>query len=155
MTPLCSSSSSASHSARRVPAGSHESDLASRPVPPTDSRQNRGSAFITCSEGASHESRLTHRIRTRRGRDLARHQHSTYPPGLHRDRIQGHELGHVHPDRGTLDMPLPDDRRAEVLNAARAKEWFSGWVSKPLSDDAAAQDGIALLRGSYDELHTL
>jgi len=51
-------------------------------------------------------------------------------------------------------MPLPDDRRAEVLNAARAKEWFSGWVSKPLSDDAAAQDGIALLRGSYDELHT-
>jgi hypothetical protein len=58
------------------------------------------------------------------------------------------------PDRGTLDMPLPDDRRAEVLNAARAKEWFAGWVSKPLGDDAAAQDGIALLRGSYDELHT-
>ena len=45
--------------------------------------------------------------------------------------FKGHELGHVHPDRGTLDMPLPDDRRAEVLNAARAKEWFSGWVSKP------------------------
>ena len=68
--------------------------------------------------------------------------------------FKGQELGHVHPDRGTLDMPLPDDRRAEVLNAARAKEWFSGWVSKPLSDDPAAQDGIALLRGSYDELHT-
>jgi hypothetical protein len=49
-------------------------------------------------------------------------------------------------------MPLPDDRRAEVLNAARAKEWFSGWVSKALDDDADAQDGIALLRQSYDEL---
>jgi Luciferase len=68
--------------------------------------------------------------------------------------FKGHELGHVHPDRGTLDMPLPDDRRAEVLNAARAKEWFSGWVSKQLRDDAAAQDGIALLRGSYDEPQT-
>ena len=68
--------------------------------------------------------------------------------------FKGHELGHVHSDRGTLDMPLPDNRRAEVLNAARANEWFSGWVSKPLRDDAAAQDGIALLRGSYDELHT-
>ena len=66
--------------------------------------------------------------------------------------FDGHELGHLHPDRGTLDMPLADDRRAEVLNAARASEWFSGWVSKPLRDDAAAQDGIALLRGSYDEL---
>jgi Luciferase len=68
--------------------------------------------------------------------------------------FNGHELGHVHNNRGTLDMPLPDDRRTEVLNAARAKEWFSGWVSKPLKDDADAQDGIALLRGSYDELHT-
>jgi Family of unknown function (DUF5519) len=67
--------------------------------------------------------------------------------------FEEHEIGHVHPDRGTLDMPLPDDRRADVLNAGRAKEWFSGWVSKPLKDDADAQDGIALLRGSYDELH--
>ena len=66
--------------------------------------------------------------------------------------FEGHELGHVHPDRGTLDMPLPDDRLAEVLNAGRAKEWFSGWVSKPLANDADAQDGIALLRESYDEL---
>jgi len=39
-----------------------------------------------------------------------------------------------------------------VLKAARAKEWFSGWVSKPLADDADAQDGIALLRESYKEL---
>jgi Family of unknown function (DUF5519) len=62
------------------------------------------------------------------------------------------ELGHVHRNRGTLDMPLPDDRRAEVLNAARAKEWFPGWVSKPLANHADAQDGIALLRQSYDEL---
>ena len=47
-----------------------------------------------------------------------------------------------------------DDRRAEVLNAGRAREWFSGWGSKPLNDDADAQDGIVLLRASYDELHT-
>lgn len=66
--------------------------------------------------------------------------------------FEGHELGHVHLDRGTLDMPLPDDQRAEVLEARRAKEWFSGWVSKPLAKDADAQDGIALLRQSYDEL---
>jgi hypothetical protein len=51
-------------------------------------------------------------------------------------------------------MPLPDDRRAEVLNAGRAKEWFSGWVTKPLSNDADTKGGIALLRQSYDELHT-
>jgi hypothetical protein len=29
---------------------------------------------------------------------------------------------------------------------------FSGWVSKPLANDPDAQDGIALLRQSYDEL---
>jgi hypothetical protein len=51
-------------------------------------------------------------------------------------------------------MPLPDNRRAEVLHAARAKKWFPGWVSKPLANDADAHDGIALLRESYDELHT-
>jgi hypothetical protein len=66
--------------------------------------------------------------------------------------VDGHELGHVHADRGTLDMPLPEDQRADILNTGRANEWFSGWVSKPLKDDADAQDGIALLRGSYDEL---
>jgi len=66
--------------------------------------------------------------------------------------FEGHELGHVHPNRGTLDMPLPDDQRTEVLNSARAKEWFPGWVSKPLANNADAQDGIALLRQSYDEL---
>jgi len=49
---------------------------------------------------------------------------------------------------------LPDDRRAEVLNAGRAKEWFSDWVTKPLSNDADTKGGIALLRQSYDELHT-
>ena len=68
--------------------------------------------------------------------------------------LDGHELGHVHANRGTLDMPLPDDRREHVLNAGRAKEWFSGWVSRPLSNDADARDGITLLRESYDELHT-
>jgi hypothetical protein len=55
------------------------------------------------------------------------------------------------PTASVLDE-LADDRRAKVLNARRAKEWFSGWVSKPLANNADAQDGIALLRESYDEL---
>jgi hypothetical protein len=63
----------------------------------------------------------------------------------------GHELGHVHLDRGALDLPLPDDRRADVLEARRAEESFSGWVTKPLANDADAQDAIVLLRQSYDE----
>jgi hypothetical protein len=46
--------------------------------------------------------------------------------------FEGHELGHVHADRGTLDLPLSDDRRAQVLAAARAKEWFENWVTKRL-----------------------
>src|ERR1700751_3517553 len=66
--------------------------------------------------------------------------------------FDGHELGHIHRSRGTLDMPLPDDRRGEVLNAPRAKYWFPACVSKPLANDADAQDDIALLRQSYDEL---
>src|SRR6266851_4199177 len=40
--------------------------------------------------------------------------------------FEGHELGHVHANRGTLDLPLPADRRAQVLEIGRAKEWFSG-----------------------------
>jgi hypothetical protein len=72
------------------------------------------------------------------------------PRGSTAIRFEGLELGHVHLDRGTLDIPLPDDRRAEVLNAARAKEWFPGWVSKPLANEADAEDGIALLRERYE-----
>ena len=68
--------------------------------------------------------------------------------------LDGHELGHVHPDRRTLDMPLSGDRRERVLAAGRAKKWLSSWVSKPLTSDADAQDGIRLLRESYDELRT-
>jgi Luciferase len=45
--------------------------------------------------------------------------------------FDGLEIGHVHRDRRTLDVPLPDDRRAEVLAAGRARKWFSDWVSKP------------------------
>lgn len=78
----------------------------------------------------------------------------TTPRGATAIVFEGHELGHVHADRGTLDLPLPDDRRAQVLDAARAREWFSNWVSKPLANDEDAQDGIALLRESYDELRT-
>ena len=68
--------------------------------------------------------------------------------------FDGHELGHVHANRGTLDLPLPANRRAQVLEAGRAKEWFSNWVSKRLINDADAQDGLALLRESYDALRT-
>ena len=55
-------------------------------------------------------------------------------------------------DRGTLDLPLSDDRRAKVLAAARAKEWFENWVTKRLANDGDAEDAVALLRESYDEL---
>ena len=48
--------------------------------------------------------------------------------------------------RATLDLPLSDDRRAKVLAAARAKEWFENWVTKRLADDGDAEDRIALLR---------
>src|SRR5712691_10322498 len=65
--------------------------------------------------------------------------------------FEGHELGHVHADRGTLDLPLSDGRRAKVLAAARAKEWFENWVTKRHANDKDAEDGIALLRESYDE----
>ena len=66
--------------------------------------------------------------------------------------FEGHELGHVHADRSTLDLPLPADRRAHVLEAGRAKEWFSDWVTKQLASRADAEDAIALLRESYDAL---
>ena len=67
--------------------------------------------------------------------------------------FEGHELGHVHANRGTLDLPLPADRRAQVLEAGRAKDWFSNWVTKQLASRADAEDGVALLRESYDALH--
>ena len=66
--------------------------------------------------------------------------------------FDGHELGHVHASRGTLDLPLPADRRAQVLEAGRAKEWFSGWVSKQLASHVDADDAMPLLRESYDAL---
>jgi Luciferase len=55
-------------------------------------------------------------------------------------------------NRSTLDLPLPADRHAQVLEAGRAKEWFSNWVTKQLASRADAEDGIALLRESYDVL---
>ena len=66
--------------------------------------------------------------------------------------FKGHELGHVHANRSTLDLPLPANRRAQVLEAGRAKEWFSNWVTRQLASRADAEDGIALLRESYDAL---
>jgi len=66
--------------------------------------------------------------------------------------FEGHELGHVHANRGTLDFPLPADRRAQVLETGRAKEWFTGWVTKQIASRADAEDAIELLRASYDGL---
>ena len=66
--------------------------------------------------------------------------------------FEGHELGHVHANRGALDPPLLANRRAQVIEAGRAKEWFSGWVTKQIASRADAEDGIALLRESYDAL---
>lgn len=75
----------------------------------------------------------------------------TTPRGATAIMLDDRELGHVHPDRATLDLPLDDERRAEVLREGRAKEWFSDWVSKPIVDDADATDGLALLRESYEQ----
>ena len=79
----------------------------------------------------------------------------TTPRGATAIVFEGHELGHVHADRGTLDLPLPDDRRAAVLQAARAKAWYAHWVSKPLVTDGDAADALALLRESYDVLRAV
>lgn len=78
----------------------------------------------------------------------------TTPRGATAIVFEGHELGHVHEDRRTLDLPLSDARRARVLGAKRANEWFSNWVTKPLADQADADDGVALLRESYEELRS-
>ena len=70
--------------------------------------------------------------------------------------LDGQELGHVHADAGARSTCLfTDDRREQVLAARRAKEWFSNYVSKPLKTDADAQDAIALLRESYDEIRAV
>ena len=74
------------------------------------------------------------------------------PRGATAIMFEGHELGHVHPDRSTLDLPLPADRRAQVLEAGLAKKWFSNWVSKHLVSRADAEDAIALLRERYDTM---
>jgi hypothetical protein len=66
--------------------------------------------------------------------------------------FEDHELGHVHANRGTVDLPLPTERRAQALEAGRAKEWFSDWVTKHLASRADADDAIALLRESYEAL---
>ena len=66
--------------------------------------------------------------------------------------FERHELGHLHASRGMLGLPLPADRRAQVLEAGWAKKWFSDLVTKQLASRADAEDGIALLRESYDAL---
>ena len=157
-------------------AGKSCTSTSPSPPLPTNGATNRGTrrrATYSASETAALDQNTTQWVvnislngeATKAFGTLTTNQYNNYYPSVSTNSddavldstaivLEGHELGHVHPDRGTLDMPLPDDRRTEVLNAARAKEWFSGWVSKPLANDADAQDGIALLRGSYDELRT-
>ena len=53
--------------------------------------------------------------------------------------FDGQELGHVHLNRRTLDLPLPADRRTQVLEAGHAKEWFSNWVTKQLASRTDAR----------------
>ena len=48
--------------------------------------------------------------------------------------FEGHELGHVHADRGTLDLPLSDDRRAKVIGHGAGKG-----VVRKLGDQAARE----------------
>src|SRR5690348_2349766 len=49
-----------------------------------------------------------------------------------------------------LTFPSPPTDARKCVEAGRAKEWFSNWVSKRLANDADAQDGLALLRERYD-----
>lgn len=65
--------------------------------------------------------------------------------------LDGNQLGHVHLDRGTLDMPVGVERQAELVWAGTAQQWFADWVSKPIATDADAADGLELLRDSYDD----
>src|SRR6476469_2462168 len=50
--------------------------------------------------------------------------------------FEGHELGHVHANRGTLDLSLPADRRAQVLEAGRPR---NGSPAGSPSNSRAAQ----------------
>ena len=61
------------------------------------------------------------------------------------------ELGHVHLDRATLDMPVGLERRARIVQQGRAREWVSDWISKSIESDADVTDGLALLRESYTD----
>lgn len=65
--------------------------------------------------------------------------------------LDGRELGHVHLDRRTLDMPVGVERQARLVDDGRAKTWFADWVSKPIADGADVSDALQLLRESYDE----
>lgn len=64
--------------------------------------------------------------------------------------LDGSELGHVHLDRMTLDMPVGVERQAHLVDEGRAKKWFADWVSKPIANQADAGDALELLRERYD-----
>ncbi len=50
-------------------------------------------------------------------------------------------------------MPLSEERRAQVLEAGRGEEVVLRLGQQTLANDTDAQDGLALLRESYDALH--
>ncbi len=65
-------------------------------------------------------------------------KHPNHPPRVTAIILEGRELGHVHSDRGTLDLPLAHDRRKQGWTPA-GEELFSGWVSKPVANHPDVQ----------------
>jgi hypothetical protein len=67
------------------------------------------------------------------------------------------ELGHLHGDR-LADLPFPTKLRNELVEEGRARPHHvlpsSGWVSRPIRDDADVDEVIALFRLNYDRLMT-
>ena len=69
------------------------------------------------------------------------------------------ELGHLH-HPATLDMPLPPERKRELIHSGEAERhrWTppdSGWVTIRLTDGAATGRAIALLRERYEHARAL
>jgi hypothetical protein len=65
------------------------------------------------------------------------------------------EIGHLHGDR-LADLPFPKKTRDELVESGRALPHHvlpdSGWVSRPIADEADAAKAIALFRLNYDRI---
>ncbi len=68
-------------------------------------------------------------------------------------RLGTRELGHIHGDH-LLDIPFPKKVRDEIVDAGLAEPHHilpdTGWVSFYLRKEEDVQNGIALLRRSYE-----